>query len=119
MTARPSPRLNRLKQLIAEYDTIVAVAEAAGVSEKYLSQILNGTPLPSGNPRGVGDALATKLELGCGKTIGWMDTLDGPGKTPERPAPLQGEEAELIRRFKATSAKHRTAILAVARLKAD
>ncbi|WP_229205961.1 S24 family peptidase [Duganella sp. Leaf126] len=39
----------------------------------YLSQILNGAKSSTGTPRGVGDALARKLEAGCGKEEGWMD----------------------------------------------
>lgn len=39
----------------------------------YLSQILNGAKSSTGTPRGVGDALARKLENGCGKEVGWLD----------------------------------------------
>jgi len=44
----------------------------------YLSQILNGSKSSTGTPRGVGDALARKLENGCGKELGWMDRSHGP-----------------------------------------
>ncbi len=69
-------RLQNLKRLVAEAGTIAAVARAANASEAYLSQILNGTPLPSGTPRGVGHALARRLEQGMDKPLGWMDTLE-------------------------------------------
>lgn len=39
----------------------------------YLSQILNGAKSSTGTARGVGDALARRLEVGCGKEVGWMD----------------------------------------------
>lgn len=43
----------------------------------YLSQIINGARSSTGTPRGIGDALARKLELGCGKDVGWMDKPHG------------------------------------------
>lgn len=44
----------------------------------YLSQILNGVKSSTGAPRGVGDKLARKLEVGCGKEEGWMDRPHSP-----------------------------------------
>lgn len=66
-------RLKNLRALFTEMGSIANVARASGTAEAYLSQISNGVPLPSGRPRGVGDALARKLEVGCSKPRGWMD----------------------------------------------
>ncbi|MGR2663658.1 hypothetical protein ACUXVY_18900 [Chromobacterium haemolyticum] len=66
-------RLVNLKALVAEFETIAQVARQSDTNEAYLSHILNGVLLPSGRPRGVGHALARKLEQGCGKPTGWMD----------------------------------------------
>lgn len=58
-----------------------AVAAAARVNPDYLWQIINGTPLPSGNPRGVGRQLAAKLESAF---PGW-DSIH-PAAAGEKPA---------------------------------
>lgn len=59
-------RSENLKTLKRELGTLVALANAANTSPAYLGQILNGT-------RGLGDALARKLEERCLKPMGWMD----------------------------------------------
>ncbi len=61
-------RKSNLKLLIAEYDTIRALAETVGTDASYLSQITS----PKGT-RNVGDSLARTLERGTGKPDGWMD----------------------------------------------
>ncbi len=80
-------RLEKLDQLVREFGTIEAVANAAGTAPQYLSQIRNKVPSASGTPRGIGDALARKLEQGCGKPAGWMDTVE-----PEIENVIQGPE---------------------------
>ena len=50
------------------------LAERAGVSRKYLDQILQGFQgKRDKNPRRVGDALAGKISLGLGLHDSWMD----------------------------------------------
>jgi hypothetical protein len=66
-------RLENLRALVAEFKTADAVAQRAGTAPMYLSQILNGAKSSTGKARGVGDALARRLEEGCGKEVGWMD----------------------------------------------
>lgn len=66
-------RIENLRTLVHEFRTADAVAQRAGTAPMYLSQILNGAKSSSGTPRGIGDALARKLELGCGKPVGWLD----------------------------------------------
>jgi hypothetical protein len=66
-------RLENLRALVAEFKTIDAVAQRASTAPVYLSQILNGAKSSTGTARGIGDALARKLEAGCGKETGWMD----------------------------------------------
>jgi hypothetical protein len=106
-------RRKNLQTLVKEFKTIAALAEISGTSEKYLSQILNCTKLPSGATRNVGNALARKLETGALRPPGWMDH-DHEG---EAPAPrLSPPEEELLRCFRTGSKAKRTALLAVARL---
>lgn len=71
---RKDIRRERLEQLCKDTGGYAAVAERARASADNLWQILNEVPLPSGNPRGMGDALAAKLERAFGKPEGWMDT---------------------------------------------
>lgn len=66
-------RIENLRALVKEFRTADAVAQLAATAPMYLSQILNGVPSSTGKPRGVGDALARKLEAGCAKPVGWMD----------------------------------------------
>lgn len=76
-------RLQNLKLLIAEFGTIAEVARRGQTSEKYLSQLLHKRAY-TGNPRGMGDAVAAKLESGCSKPVGWMDAShDEDTITPE------------------------------------
>lgn len=78
---RKDTRRARLEELCKEFGGYVAVAERARASADNLWQILNAVPLPSGNARGMGDALATKLERALGKPDGWMD-LPLPDPSP-------------------------------------
>lgn len=66
-------RIANLRLLVAENKTADAVAKKAATAPMYLSQILNGVPSSTGKARGIGDALARRLESGCGKPIGWLD----------------------------------------------
>lgn len=70
-------RLENLRALVAEFKTAEAVAQRASTAPMYLSQILNGAKSSTGKARGVGDALARRLEEGCGKEVGWMDKPHG------------------------------------------
>jgi len=70
---REQVRLNNLEILIAEAGSATKVAQLAGTSESYLSQVRRKMLTQSGNPRGLGNELAAKLEKGLGKPEGWMD----------------------------------------------
>lgn len=70
-------RIENLRSLVAEFKTADAVAQRAATAPMYLSQILNGAKSATGKARGVGDALARRLEQGCGKEVGWMDKPHG------------------------------------------
>lgn len=71
-------RVENLRALVGEFNTADAVAQRAATAPNYLSQILNGVPSSTGRPRGIGDALARRLESGCGKEIGWLDRPHDP-----------------------------------------
>lgn len=111
--ARNDIRLHNLRALIAEFGSIARLAEAADVSEKYLSQLNNRATMPSGTRRKIGDTVAEKLERGTGKPSGWMDT-DRRG-TPTVDA-LNGTESELLRLYRKSDPAYKRAIMAVARL---
>jgi SOS-response transcriptional repressor LexA len=66
-------RLDNLEILIAEAGSALALAQRAGTSGSYLSQVRRQLPTAKGTPRKVGDDLATKLENAMGKPRGWMD----------------------------------------------
>ena len=70
---REQVRLNNLEILIAEAGSATRVAQLAGTSESYLSQVRRRMLTQSGNPRGLGNELTAKLEKGLGKPEGWMD----------------------------------------------
>ena len=70
---REQVRLNNLEMLIAEAGSATKVAQLAGTSESYLSQVRRKMLTQSGTPRGLGNELAAKLEKGLGKPEGWMD----------------------------------------------
>ncbi|QRM19543.1 hypothetical protein GBK02_09085 [Dechloromonas sp. TW-R-39-2] len=109
-------RLTNLITLVAEHGSITSLAEAAGVSEKYLSQILTGTKLPSGRVRQVGNKIARSLESGSGRTTGWMDRDHTSQSVIVDEITLSPTEEELIRLFRAATAAKRRAMMAVARL---
>lgn len=69
-------RLVNLALLSKEFGTQDKVAELGHTSPVYLSQIANhAVDSKTGKPREMGDALARKLEIGCGKPRGWMDNV--------------------------------------------
>ncbi len=70
---REQIRLKNLEILIAETGSAAKVAQLAGTSESYLSQVRRKMPTQKGTPRGLGDELAARLEKGLGKPQGWMD----------------------------------------------
>jgi hypothetical protein len=60
-----------------------AVGEAAGVSGANLWQITKATPLPSGEPKGIGKYTADKLTAAF---PGWRDLAPKAHQAPELPA---------------------------------
>lgn len=68
-------RRENLDALARQLGSVDAVAAASTTSPVYLSQIKNqALDSKTGKPRQMGSALARKLESGCGKPFGWMDT---------------------------------------------
>jgi hypothetical protein len=67
-------RLDNLRRLVREKGSQDKVAEAAGTSAVYLSQLINQTAdSRTKKPREIGNEMARKLEEGCEKERGWMD----------------------------------------------
>ena len=89
-----SIRLNNLKYAVHEAGGVDRLAERAGVSRKYLDQILQGFQgKRDKSPRKVGDALAAKLSMGLGQPAHWMDLPHpdlwrelSPDAMPDEPA---------------------------------
>lgn len=68
-------RRENLDALARQLGSVDAVAAASSTSPVYLSQIKNqALDSKTGKPRQMGSALARKLEVGCNKPSGWMDT---------------------------------------------
>ena len=69
-------RHDNLLELIEEFGSAEALAEAADTSPVYLSQLRNKAPdSKTGKPRQIGDPLARKLEAAACKPVGWMDNV--------------------------------------------
>jgi len=59
---------------ISKAGSATALANAAGISAAYLSQIKNKTPeSKTRKPKGMGDDVARKIEKALALQIGWMD----------------------------------------------
>lgn len=96
-------RLDNLGTLIREARTVEALARAVDTSPIYLSQVRNRTLTRSGTPRGVGDALARRLEIATRKPIGWMDANHAAEPTSGYDVlmpPPSDDEIELVRAFR-------------------
>lgn len=60
-------RRRRLEELIDEFGSLKAIADRAGLNPDWLSQIRT-------DHAGMGHQTARRLDDGCGKPKGWMDT---------------------------------------------
>lgn len=69
-----------VKALCSAHGGPDAVGEAAGISPENLKQIVAGTKLPSGSPRGVGPALQRKLDAAF---PGWSKLAAAPPSASE------------------------------------
>jgi len=82
-------RRQNLEKLVSDHGTLEAVAQLAGSSSVYLSQVRNRTlDTETERPREMGGRMARRIEAGVGKPAGWMDTphpeLEAVGTTPEK-----------------------------------
>ncbi|OAK66058.1 hypothetical protein A3K87_09845 [Variovorax paradoxus] len=85
MKTNSEVRLENLELLVKELGTLEEVARRADSTSVYLSQIRNGTiDRKTGKPRQMGNAIARRIEVGCGKDSGWMDA----------PHPIDAREAQ-------------------------
>jgi phage repressor protein C with HTH and peptisase S24 domain len=69
------PLVEALRRLCDDEGGPDAVAARAGVSAEYLTQILKGVQLPSGNPRRLGSRLREKLTSVYPEWLSGMNTL--------------------------------------------
>jgi hypothetical protein len=97
-----SIRLDNLNALVREAGSLIAVADAAGTSSVYLSQIRSrAINQKTGKPREMGNKMARRLEEATGKPVGWMDedhaTADSTSLrvAEEAPAPYGKARADL------------------------
>lgn len=68
-------RRDNLRRLIEEAGSAVKLAELAGTSPSYLSQVLTKRVNPgSKKPRSLGDEVASRIEAAMGKPKGWMNS---------------------------------------------
>lgn len=70
---REDIRLNNLEILITEAGSATKLAQRAGTSESYISQVRRKMRTAKGTPRGIGDELSARLEAAMAKPQGWMD----------------------------------------------
>ena len=71
-------RRENLERVIKKLKKLEAVAEAAGTTSVYLSQIRNQTAdKKSGRPREMGSAMARRIEEAVAVDRGWMDVDHG------------------------------------------
>ncbi|MEE9411653.1 MAG: S24 family peptidase [Methylococcales bacterium] len=80
-------RLENLERLVVEASSAHKLAKLANTNSSYLSQVRHQRVTESGTPRGIGDVLAEKLEIGMGKPPGWMDE---PHELDNQPNTLKG-----------------------------
>lgn len=66
-------RLANLRLLVAQAGSKAKLSQQTGVPAPFITQLVNGIPQPSGNPRKLGDDTARRLEIGMLKGEGWMD----------------------------------------------
>ncbi|NML34539.1 hypothetical protein [Paraburkholderia antibiotica] len=78
MTTIENVRRRRLEEAVQlAGGTLEALADRAGLSAAYLSQIRNALPdTRTGKPKGLGSKAARKIEQALGKSEGWMDIAD-------------------------------------------
>jgi hypothetical protein len=87
MTTAADNRRANLEILVKEAGSLDLVAQHAGTSPIYLSQIrARAMDSKTGRPREMGSNLARRLEQAVGKPIGWMDL---PHTEPGTPSPQQ------------------------------
>lgn len=85
-------RRQQLGRLVDEVGSQADLARIVETPKSHISALLAGT-------RGIGDALAAKIERACDKPAGWMDGLEAPGqkhiaveiKAPKNPAPIEAK----------------------------
>jgi hypothetical protein len=66
-------RLANLRLLVEQAGSKAKLSQQTGVPAPFITQLVNGIPQPSGNPRKLGDDTARRLEIGMLKGEGWMD----------------------------------------------
>lgn len=102
---RPVSEIRRinLELLVYELGTLERVALAGGSSSIYLSQVRRqAIDRKTGRPRELGNNMARRLEVGCGKPPGWMDTLHDDS-SPAGGAQSSATLSQLLRHLPASN----------------
>ncbi len=93
-------RHQNLLFLLDRYRTQREFAEALGVSDQRMGQLIKGKPL--------GDATARQLERLHDLPLGWLDVLHGPSDaaSPDIPLSLSADQRQLLADYGRMSPKY-------------
>lgn len=74
-------RLSNARDLASLFETKADFARALEMSDAYMWQILGDTP-----KRNIGNSIARRMELACGKPEGWLDVPHSPESVSDSPS---------------------------------
>lgn len=94
MEITKSPDVSALQALCDREGGYRAVANALGVNDQSIYQIISGVLLPSGRPKGIGPSLREKLSQ---RYPGWNRVHQGADDMPERLKAALATVAGLLR----------------------
>lgn len=92
-------RANML-MLAEELGSLRVLADKTGTDAKYLSQVKNRWRRPGGQPTGMGDDVARRIEDALQKPRGWMDAPQKKGAKGAESAMLSTKEEMLLLLFR-------------------
>ena len=124
MKTNNETRRDNLAIAVSRLGSAAALADKAGVSAVYLSQIKNSAmEWKTGKPKAMGDDVARKIESAIHEPSGWLDvdrtSALSSGPVPDECIISPDEVAKLFRLFFASSREGRGRILKAAEVEAD